>query len=129
MLAGGSEFATTPLAMGGFCAARAMTTRNDDPKGASRPYDIDRDGFVLSNGAGCVVLEELEHAKARGARIYAEVLGFGMSGDAYHTTLPPADGEGARKCMVAALRDAGIDAVDIDYLNAHGTSTLSLIHI
>jgi 3-oxoacyl-[acyl-carrier-protein] synthase II len=123
MLAGGSEFATTPLAMGGFCSSRAMTTRNDDPKGASRPYDIDRDGFVLSNGAGCVVLEELEHAKARGARIYAEVLGFGMSGDAYHTTLPPANGEGARKCMVAALRDAGIDAVDIDYLNAHGTST------
>jgi 3-oxoacyl-[acyl-carrier-protein] synthase II len=123
MLAGGSEFATTPLAMGGFCSARAMTTRNDDPKGASRPYDIDRDGFVLSNGAGCVVLEELEHAKARGARIYAEVIGFGMSGDAYHTTLPPADGEGARKCMVAALRDARIDAADIDYLNAHGTST------
>ncbi len=123
MLAGGSEFATTPLAMGGFCSARAMTTRNDDPKGASRPYDIDRDGFVLSNGAGCVALEELEHAKARGARIYAEVTGFGMSGDAYHITLPPADGEGARKCMTAALRDAGVDPTDIDYLNAHGTST------
>jgi 3-oxoacyl-[acyl-carrier-protein] synthase II len=123
MLAGGSEYATTPLAMAGFCAARAMTTRNDDPAGASRPYDIDRDGFVLSNGAGCVVLEELEHAKARGARIYAEVIGFGMSGDAYHITLPPADGEGARKCMTAAIRDAGIDASDIDYLNAHGTST------
>ena len=100
-----------------------MSTRNDDPKGASRPYDIDRDGFVLSNGAGCVVLEELEHAKARGARIYAEVVGFGMSGDAYHITLPPADGEGARKCMTAAIRDAGIDAADVDYLNAHGTST------
>ena len=123
MLAGGSEFATTPLAMGGFCSARAMTTRNDDPAGASRPYDIDRDGFVLSNGAGCVVLEELEYAKARGARIYAEIIGFGMSGDAYHITLPPADGEGARKCMTAAIRDAGIDVSDIDYLNAHGTST------
>jgi len=123
MLAGGSEFATTPLAMAGFCSARAMTTRNDDPAGASRPYDIDRDGFVLSNGAGCVVLEELEYAKGRGAHIYAEVIGFGMSGDAYHITLPPADGEGARKCMTAAIRDAGIDVSDIDYLNAHGTST------
>ena len=123
MLAGGSEHATTALAMGGFCSARAMSRRNDDPKGASRPYDIDRDGFVLSNGAGCVVLEELEHAKARGARIYAELIGFGMSGDAYHITLPPADGEGARKCMVAAIHDAGIDPADIDYLNAHGTST------
>jgi len=114
MLAGGSEYATTPLAMGGFCSARAMTTRNDDPAGASRPYDIDRDGFVLSNGGGCVVLEELEYAKARGARIYAEVIGFGMSGDAYHITLPPSDGEGARKCMTAAIHDAGIDASDID---------------
>ncbi len=123
MLAGGSEHATTPLAMAGFCAARAMTTRNDDPKAASRPFDVDRDGFVLSNGAGCVVLEELEHAKARGARIYAELIGFGMSGDAYHITLPPADGEGARKCMAAAIRDAGIDPSDVDYLNAHGTST------
>jgi 3-oxoacyl-[acyl-carrier-protein] synthase II len=123
MLAGGSEYGTTPLAMAGFCSARAMSTRNDDPAAASRPYDIDRDGFVLSNGAGCVVLEELEYAKARGARIYAEVIGFGMSGDAYHITLPPADGEGARKCMTAAIRDAGIDVSDIDYLNAHGTST------
>ena len=123
MLAGGAEHATTPLAMAGFCSARAMSTRNDDPVGASRPYDIDRDGFVLSNGAGTVVLEELEHAKKRGARIYAEVVGFGMSGDAYHITLPPADGEGARKCMSAAIRDAGIDPSDIDYLNAHGTST------
>ncbi len=123
MLAGGAEFATTPLAMGGFCAARAMSTRNDEPERASRPYDVDRDGFVLSNGAGCVVLEELEHAKARGAEIYAELIGFGMSGDAYHITLPPADGEGARKCMTAAIRDAGIDPADIDYLNAHGTST------
>ncbi|MGI9239024.1 MAG: beta-ketoacyl-ACP synthase II [Woeseiaceae bacterium] len=123
MLAGGSEFATTPLAMGGFCSARAMSTRNDDPTHASRPFDTGRDGFVLSNGAGCVVLEELEHAKARGATIYAELIGFGMSGDAYHITLPPADGEGARKCMTAALRDAGIDPSDVDYLNAHGTST------
>lgn len=123
MLAGGSEYATTPLAMAGFCSARAMTTRNDDPAGASRPYDIDRDGFVLSNGAGSLVLEELEHAKRRGAHIYAEVIGFGMSGDAYHITLPPADGEGARKCMAAAFRDAGVDPADVDYLNTHGTST------
>lgn len=123
MLAGGSEYATTPLAMGGFCSARAMSTRNDEPTRASRPFDSERDGFVLSNGAGCVVLEEYEHAKARGARIYAELIGFGMSGDAYHITLPPADGEGARKCMTAALRDAGVDPADVDYLNAHGTST------
>jgi 3-oxoacyl-[acyl-carrier-protein] synthase II len=123
MLAGGAEYATTPLAMAGFCSARAMSTRNDDPTRASRPYDVDRDGFVLSNGAGCVVLEELQHAKARGAQIYAELIGFGMSGDAYHITLPPADGEGARKCMVAAMRDAGIDPSDVDYVNAHGTST------
>jgi 3-oxoacyl-[acyl-carrier-protein] synthase II len=123
MLAGGSEYATTPLAMGGFCSAKAMSTRNDDPTKASRPFDVDRDGFVLSNGAGCVVLEELEHAKARGATIYAELIGFGMSGDAHHITLPPADGEGARKAMAAAIRDAGVDPSDIDYLNAHGTST------
>ena len=123
MLAGGSEYATTPAAMGGFCSAKAMSTRNDDPTKASRPYDIDRDGFVLSNGAGCVVLEELEHAKARGATIYAELIGFGMSGDAFHITTPPADGEGARKAMAAAIRDAGIDPSDIDYVNSHGTST------
>jgi 3-oxoacyl-[acyl-carrier-protein] synthase II len=123
MLAGGSEYATTPTAVAGFCSARAMTTRNDDPEAASRPFDRDRDGFVLSNGAGCLVLEELEHAKARRAKIYAELVGFGMSGDAYHITSPPEDGEGARKCMVAALRDAGLEAADIDYLNAHGTST------
>ena len=123
MLAGGAEYATTPMAVGGFCSARAMSTRNDDPEGASRPFDKDRDGFVLSDGAGCVVLEEYEHAKARGAKIYAELIGFGMSADAYHITLPPADGEGARKCMVAAMSDAGIDASEIDYLNAHGTST------
>lgn len=123
MLAGGAEHATTPLAMAGFCSARAMSTRNDDPKGASRPYDIDRDGFVMSDGAGTVVLEELEHAKARGARIYGELVGFGMSSDAYHITLPPADGEGARKCMAAAILDAGIDPSEIDYINTHGTST------
>lgn len=123
MLAGGSEYATTPLAMAGFCSAKAMSTRNDDPAAASRPFDVSRDGFVLSNGAGCVVLEELEHAKARGATIFAELIGFGMSGDAYHITSPPEDGEGARKCMSAALRDAEIDPSDVDYLNAHGTST------
>ncbi len=123
MLAGGAEHAITPLAVGGFCSARAMSTRNDDPEAASRPFDKDRDGFVLSDGAGCVVLEEYEHAKARGAKICAELIGFGMSADAYHITLPPADGEGARKCMVAAMNDAGIDPSDIDYLNAHGTST------
>jgi len=123
MLAGGSEYATTPLALGGFCSARAMSTRNDDPEGASRPFDRDRDRFVLSNGAGCLILEELEHARARGAKIYAELIGFGMSGDAHHITSPPEDGEGARKCMSAALGDAGLDPSDIDYLNAHGTST------
>jgi 3-oxoacyl-[acyl-carrier-protein] synthase II len=123
MLAGGSEYATTPLAMGGFCSAKAMSTRNDDPTGASRPFDVDRDGFVLSNGAGCVVLEEFEHARARGAHIYGEFMGFGMSGDAFHITSPPEDGEGARKCMTAALNDAEIDPADVDYLNAHGTST------
>jgi len=123
MLAGGSEYATTPLAMGGFCSARAMSTRNDDPEAASRPFDKDRDGFVLSNGAGCLVLEELEHAKARGATIYAELIGFGMSGDAHHITSPPENGEGARMCMTAAINDAGLDPSDIDYLNAHGTST------
>lgn len=123
MLAGGSEYATTALGLGGFCAARAMTTRNDEPEKASRPFDRDRDGFALANGAGCLVLEELEHARARGAKIYAEMIGFGMSGDAYHITSPPEDGEGARKCMTAAINDAGIDPADVDYLNAHGTST------
>jgi 3-oxoacyl-[acyl-carrier-protein] synthase II len=123
MLAGGSEYATTALSLGGFCSARAMTTRNDEPQKASRPFDMDRDGFVLSNGAGCLIIEELEHAKARGAKIYAELIGFGMSGDAHHITSPPVDGEGARKCMTAALGDAGLDPSDIDYLNAHGTST------
>jgi 3-oxoacyl-[acyl-carrier-protein] synthase II len=123
MLAGGSEYATTALSLGGFCSARAMTTRNDEPQKASRPFDMDRDGFVLSNGAGCLIIEELEHAKARGAKIYAELIGFGMSGDAHHITSPPVDGEGARKCMTAAIGDAGLDPSDIDYLNAHGTST------
>ncbi len=123
MIAGGAEFATTHTALGGFCSARAMTTRNDDPQAASRPFDSGRDGFVLSNGAGSLILEELEHAKSRGATIYAELVGFGMSGDAYHITSPPPDGEGARKCMVAAMNDAGLDAADIGYLNAHGTST------
>ncbi len=123
MLAGGSEYATTPLAMAGFCAARAMTTRNDEPERASRPFDLERDGFVLSNGAGCLILEELEHARARGAKIYAELIGFGMSGDAHHITSPPEDGEGARKCMTAAIEDAGLEPAEIDYLNAHGTST------
>ena len=123
MLAGGAEFATTTTAIGGFCSARAMSTRNDDPEAASRPFDTGRDGFVLSNGAGTSVLEELEYAKARGATIYAELVGFGMSGDAYHITSPPPDGEGARKCMVAAMNDAGINPSEVDYLNAHGTST------
>ena len=123
MLAGGAEYATTPTAIGGFCSARAMSTRNDEPEKASRPFDQDRDGFVLSDGAGCLVLEEYEYAKARGAHIYGELIGFGMSGDAYHITLPPADGEGARKCMVAAMKDARIDPSEVDYLNAHGTST------
>ena len=123
MIAGGSEYATTPLAIAGFSSARAMSTRNDDPEGASRPFDSGRDGFVLSNGAGCLVLEELEHAKARDATIYAELVGFGMSGDAHHITAPPEDGEGARKCMIAALNDAEIDPGEVDYLNAHGTST------
>lgn len=123
MIAGGAEFATTPTALGGFCSARAMTTRNDDPEAASRPFDRDRDGFILSNGAGTLVLEEFEFARKRGANILAELIGFGMSGDAYHITSPPADGEGARKCMVAAMNDAGINPSDVGYLNAHGTST------
>ncbi len=123
MLAGGSEYATTPLGLGGFCSTRAMSTRNNDPEAASRPYDINRDGFVLSNGAGCIVLEELDHAKTRGAKIYGELIGYGMSGDAYHITLPHADGEGARKCMKAAIKDAKVSLSEVDYINAHGTST------
>ncbi len=123
MLAGGAEHATTPLAVGGFCAARAMSTKNNEPTTASRPFDKDRDGFVLSDGAGCLILEEYEHAKRRGAKLYAELIGFGMSADAHHVTLSPNDGEGARKCMVSAMNDAGIAPSEIDYLNAHGTST------
>ncbi|HEY9182639.1 MAG TPA: beta-ketoacyl-ACP synthase II [Gammaproteobacteria bacterium] len=123
MLAGGAEYATTPLGLGGFCAARALSTRNDDPKRASRPWDKDRDGFVLSDGAGCIALEEYEHAKARGARIYAEFAGFGMSADAYHITAPSENGQGAYQCMVNAMRDAGLNREEIGYINAHGTST------
>jgi 3-oxoacyl-[acyl-carrier-protein] synthase II len=123
MFAGGAEHAITPLGLGGFCAARALSTRNDDPAAASRPFDRDRDGFVLSDGAACVALEELEQAKARGARIYAEFVGFGMSADAHHITAPAESGEGAHRCMTNALADAGIDAATIGYVNAHGTST------
>ena len=123
MIAGGAEMATSPTGLGGFAAARALSTRNDDPQAASRPWDRDRDGFVLSDGAGVVVLEEYEFAKARGARIYAEVIGFGMSGDAYHMTSPAPGGEGAARCMRAALRNAGLNPEDVDYINAHGTST------
>ncbi len=123
MVAGGAEYATTPTAMAGFMVAKAMSTRNDDPHAASRPWDRDRDGFVLSNGAGVVVIEEMEHARRRGARMYAEIKGFGMSGDAYHMTAPPADGEGAARCMVNALQDAALNAEQVNYINAHGTST------
>ncbi|MCG3170323.1 MAG: 3-oxoacyl-[acyl-carrier-protein] synthase 2 [Pseudomonadales bacterium] len=123
MLVGGAEMATTPVGLGGFSAARALSTRNDDPQAASRPWDRDRDGFVLSDGAGVLVLEEYEHARRRGARIYAEVAGFGMSGDACHMTLPPEDGRGAAAAMANAIRDAGIEPGAIDYINAHGTST------
>ena len=123
MVAGGAEMSTTNCGLGGFAAARALSTRNDDPETASRPWDKDRDGFVLGDGAGVVVLEEYEHAKARGAKIYAEVLGYGMSGDAYHMTLPSKGGEGAARCMKNAMRNAGVNADQIDYINAHGTST------
>ena len=125
MIAGGAEMSTTNCGLGGFAAARALSTRNDDPATASRPWDKDRDGFVLGDGAGVVVLEEYEHAKARGAKIYAEVLGYGMSGDAYHMTLPSKGGEGAARCMKNAMRNAGVNADQIDYINAHGTSTPS----
>jgi 3-oxoacyl-[acyl-carrier-protein] synthase II len=123
MIAGGAEMATTPLGLGSFCQARALSTRNDDPQRASRPWDRDRDGFVLSDGAGAVMLEEYEHAKARGAKIYAEVVGFGMSGDAHHITAPPEDGEGARLAMANALKDAKLNPGDVQYVNAHATST------
>lgn len=123
MVAGGAEYATTELGLAGFAAARALSTRNDDPQAASRPWDKDRDGFVLADGAGAVMLEEYEHAKARGAKIYAEVLGFGMSGDAYHMTLPAAGGEGAARCMATTLQNSGVNPEQIGYINAHGTST------
>jgi 3-oxoacyl-[acyl-carrier-protein] synthase II len=124
MIAGGAERCTTsPTAMGGFASAKALSRRNNDPQAASRPWDRDRDGFVLSDGAGVVVLEELEHAKARGAKIYAELVGYGMSADAYHMTTPSAGGEGAARCMRNALLDAGLNADSVDYINAHGTST------
>ena len=123
MVAGGAEYCSTAIGMAGFCAARALSQRNDAPTKASRPWDRDRDGFVLSDGAGCIVLEEYEHARARGARIYADFIGFGMSGDAHHITAPPDDGQGAYACMVNALRDAGVNPEQVDYVNAHGTST------
>lgn len=123
MICGGAEMATTPLGLGGFSAARALSTRNDDPTAASRPWDRDRDGFVLSDGAGVLVLEEYEHAKKRGATIYAELKGFGMSDDAHHMTAPPEDGQGAAMAMSNAIRDAELDPSQIDYINAHGTST------
>ncbi|EIJ47129.1 MULTISPECIES: beta-ketoacyl-ACP synthase II [Herbaspirillum] len=121
MVAGGAESSVSPLGIGGFASARALSTRNDDPATASRPWDKDRDGFVLGEGAGVMVLEEYEHAKARGAKIYAELLGFGMSGDAYHMTAPNLDGP--RRCVLNALRDAGVNPDEVQYLNAHGTST------
>ncbi len=123
MIAGGSEYAITPTSVGGFCSMKALSTRNDDPQAASRPWDQGRDGFVMGDGAGILVLEEYEHAKARGARIYCELAGFGMSGDAYHMTSPSESGEGAARCMRNAMKDAGIDAGGIGYINAHGTST------
>ncbi|SIT10723.1 beta-ketoacyl-ACP synthase II [Neptunomonas antarctica] len=125
MLAGGAEMATTELGLGGFAAARALSTRNDDPQKASRPWDRDRDGFVLGDGAGVLVVEEYEHAKARGAHIYCELSGLGMSDDAYHMTSPPATGEGAATSMANAIRDAGLNPDQIHYINAHGTSTLA----
>ncbi|MBI5908691.1 MAG: beta-ketoacyl-ACP synthase II [Betaproteobacteria bacterium] len=123
MVAGGTEAVVTELAMGGFAQARALSTRNDDPATASRPWDRDRDGFVLGEGAGVLVLEEYEHAKARGAKIYAELAGYGMSGDAFHMTAPREDGEGAARCMSSALRNSHLNADQVDYINAHGTST------
>ena len=123
MIAGGAEYATAGTAIGGFCSARALSQRNDEPTKASRPWDKDRDGFVLSDGAGVLVIEEYEHAKKRGARIYCELTGFGMSADAYHMTAPSESGEGGARCMVAAMKDARLDSAQVQYINAHGTST------
>jgi 3-oxoacyl-[acyl-carrier-protein] synthase II len=123
MLAGGAESAITPLGVGGFANMRALSTRNEDPQRASRPFDRDRDGFVIAEGSGMLVLESLEHAEARGARIYAEVAGYGANGDAYHITSPAPGGEGASMCMQLALADGGIDPLEVDYINAHGTAT------
>ena len=123
MIAGGAEMAFTPLGLGSFGQAKALSLRNDEPERASRPWDRDRDGFVMAEGAGAIVLEEYEQARARGARIYAELIGFGMSGDAHHITAPPEDGEGARLAMSSAIRDAGIPPSEVDYINAHATST------
>ncbi|TCZ82255.1 beta-ketoacyl-ACP synthase II [Lysobacter sp. N42] len=123
MIAGGAERGSSPTSVGGFCSMKAMSTRNDDPTRASRPWDKGRDGFVLGDGAGVLVLEEYEYAKARGARIYCELAGFGASSDAFHMTAPSEDGEGAARCMIAALKDAGVSAGQVDYVNAHGTST------
>jgi 3-oxoacyl-[acyl-carrier-protein] synthase II len=123
MLAGGAESALCPLGIAGFAQARALSTRNDEPEKASRPYDKDRDGFVMGEGAGVVVLEEYERAKARGAKIYAEVIGYGMSGDAYHVTAPHPEGAGGYRAMEVAMKRSGLDLTDIDYINAHGTST------
>jgi 3-oxoacyl-[acyl-carrier-protein] synthase II len=123
MIAGGSEAAITPMGVGGFAALRALSTRNDDPEHACRPFDKDRDGFIIGEGSGVIVLEELEFARRRGARIYAEIVGYGMSADAYHMTAPSEDGDGGRRVMLNAIRKAGIAPEDVDYVNAHGTST------
>src|SRR6185295_3790941 len=123
MIAGGSEAAITPMGVGGFAAMRALSTRNDEPQRASRPFDKDRDGFIVGEGAGVLVLEEYERARQRGARIYAELVGYGMSADAYHITAPSEDGDGPYRVMKAALASAGIEPDQVDYINAHGTST------